>query len=258
MNDFIIMAEHHFDYPEEVYNTVSAEQVLPLLFDSYKPSSILDVGCGNGSWLLVAEKLGVNDFLGIDIQSQDRNKPMLANEKFRVVNLEEPINLSRKFDMALCLEVAEHLAEKDAALLIENLIRHSDLIVFSAAIPRQGGNLHLNEQEPAYWQQLFNQRGFNTYDEIRPQIWQNEKVQWWYRQNIFIAQRSTVPAAKPSANIHYLVHPAHYREKEENRQMLAHNKFDLTKAVSEWKERDQSIIYPLRRAVRLMLSGKKS
>jgi 2-polyprenyl-3-methyl-5-hydroxy-6-metoxy-1,4-benzoquinol methylase len=252
------MAEHHFDYPEEVYNTVSAEQVLPLLFDRYKPSSILDVGCGNGSWLLVAEKLGVIDFLGVDIQSQDRDKPMLSDEKFRVVNLEEPFDLNRKFDIVLCLEVAEHLAEKDAAQLIENLIRHSDLIVFSAAIPRQGGHLHLNEQEPAYWQQLFNHRGFNTYDEIRPQIWQNEKVQWWYRQNIFIAQRSTVPATKPSASIHYLVHPAHYLEKEEYRKMQAGIIYNLTKDLSNWKDRDQSIIYHLRRAIRLILSGKKS
>jgi len=252
------MAEHHFDYPEEVYNTVSAEQVLPLLFDRYKPSSILDVGCGNGSWLLVAEKMGISDFLGVDIQSQDNDKPMLPNEKFRVVNLEEPFDLNRKYDMVLCLEVAEHLSEKYATLLIENLVRHSDLIVFSAAIPRQGGHLHINEQEPAYWQKLFNQKGFNTYDEIRPQIWQNEKVQWWYRQNIFIAQRASVPAAKPSANIHYLVHPVNYLEKEDNRQMLADNKLDLTKAVSEWKERDQSIIYHLRRAIRLFLSGKKS
>ncbi|MGL6268528.1 MAG: hypothetical protein ACRC2O_11420, partial [Chitinophagaceae bacterium] len=97
-----------------------------------------------------------------------------------------------------------------------------------------------------------------TYDDIRPRIWQNEKVQWWYRQNIFIAQRATVPAAMPSTNIHFLVHPAHYLEKEKYRQMQAGIIYNLTNDVSNWEERDQSIIYHLRRAIRLILSGKKT
>jgi 2-polyprenyl-3-methyl-5-hydroxy-6-metoxy-1,4-benzoquinol methylase len=252
----MVNAAQHFEYPEQYYNSQSAEQVLPVLFSKKKPASLLDVGCGNGSWLKVAEKLGITDLKGIDAQEQLPGEWPLPADKFELVNLQEPFDLNRKFDMVLCLEVAEHLPEKDASNLIESLTKHSDLIVFSAAIPRQGGYMHINEQAPAYWQKLFNQSGFNTYDDIRPVIWNNEKIFWWYRQNIFIAERAGVSGGRPSENILYLVHPDNYIEKDNNRQMLADNKADLIINNNYWKQVDQSIEYHLRRVARLIISGK--
>ena len=52
------------------------------------------------------------------------------------LNLGEYVSLGERFDLALCLEgFAEHLAEEDVGQLVGNLVRHSDVVVFSAAIP---------------------------------------------------------------------------------------------------------------------------
>jgi SAM-dependent methyltransferase len=221
----------NFDYPEEYYNTRSAEQVLPIVFDMYKPASILDVGCGNGTWLEVAGKLGVTDIMGIDLQSRESGKWPLGSDKFASINLQQPFDLLRKFDMILCLEVAEHLPEKAAYLFIDSLVQHSDFIVFSAAIPGQEGDHHIHLCEPAYWQQLFNLRGYKTYDCIRPRIWDNDAVFWWYRQNIFIAQREKDAEEIIPEKIHYLIHPELYFEKMDKINRLENERDSLEKTL---------------------------
>src|SRR4030095_994199 len=73
------------------------------------------------------------------------------------------------------------------------------------------GQGHLNEQLPGYWQLLFQKYGFDFYDVIRPIFWKNEKVKWYYRQNMFIASKNKLPdiaAAAPSINTY--IHPGHY------------------------------------------------
>lgn len=251
------LPEKHFEYPELYYNTQSAEQVMPILMEKFNPASLLDVGCGNGSWMQVAAKLGMVDMLGIDAQGPEQEKWPLKINQFQPVNLQEPFDLKRRFDMVLCLEVAEHLPDESAAVLIECLVRHSDLIIFSAAIPRQGGYMHINEQPPGYWQKFFNQLGYHTYDDIRPLIWDNEKIHWWYRQNIFIAQKATISQGRPNENILFLVHPSNYLEKESNRQMLADNKADLILKVNDWMHKDQSKEFHFRRFCRLMINSIK-
>jgi SAM-dependent methyltransferase len=243
------MTEKPFTYPDQDYNTHSAEQVLPLLISTYHPGSVLDVGCGNGTWLLAAEKLGISDLMGIDVQEQMPGSWLLEKEIFRLVNLQEPFELNRKFDMILCLEVAEHLSNTSASVFIESLINHADLIVFSAAIPGQGGDRHINEKEPSYWQDLFNKRGYNTYDELRPRIWENDKVLWWYRQNIFIAERKSVSKGRNSEDIPYLVHPDHYQEKEEKMAALENNM--LTE-----KQKKRSFFFHLKQAGKSIFQRK--
>ena len=125
---------------------------------------------------------------------------------FRVVDLSKPWTLARKFDVALCLEVAEHLDERSSRLLIETLTSHSDEIVFSAACPRQRGQHHVNCQWPAYWQELFNACGFSCSDAIRWRIWNETDVDVWYRQNIFVANRDA-PGAGKEERLRAVVHP---------------------------------------------------
>jgi hypothetical protein len=100
------------------------------------------------------------------------------------------------------LEVAEHLPESSADTFIESLVAHGDVILFSAAVPGQGGQHHINEQWPEYWQQKFAKHGFYFHDTIRPLIWNNEKVNWWYRQNIFIINRIRDNAAQALSKVH--------------------------------------------------------
>jgi hypothetical protein len=78
------------------------------------------------------------------------------------------------------------LPEESAELFIKSLIKASDIILFSAAIPFQGGTNHVNEQWPEYWNAIFNQNGYIAIDYLRKKIWSEGKVIWWYSQNIML------------------------------------------------------------------------
>jgi hypothetical protein len=86
----------------------------------------------------------------------------------------------------MSLEVAEHLPEASSKKFIESLTRLSDFILFSAAIPFQTGENHINEQWPCYWDSLFRQHGFTAVDALRKKIWHDPNVGFWYRQNIML------------------------------------------------------------------------
>jgi hypothetical protein len=160
--------------------------VIPILFADGVPKSLLDVGCGTGTWAKAVRDNGVADTLGIDGNALSPTA-FISQSDFKLVDFTTSWNLGRCFDMALCLEVAEHLDEQYASLLVECLTRHADKIVFSAACPGQGGQHHVNCQWPEYWQQRFNTFGYACVDSIRPNIWTDHRIAPWYRQNMFVA-----------------------------------------------------------------------
>jgi SAM-dependent methyltransferase len=179
-----------FDYNPDIYNTVSATQIVPILIDKFNPSSVIDIGCGNAAWLKVFIDYGITDVLGVDGAWALEDELKIPPERVLTFNIEHALHLQRKFDLTLCLETAEHLDEHFATVLIKTLVDHSDLIVFSAAIPGQPGDRHINLKEPAYWSKMFKDHGYHTYDMIRPLIWDNNSIHWWYRQNIFVASKN--------------------------------------------------------------------
>src|SRR6187431_869231 len=96
-------------HTENVHNTQSANEVLPFILEMFTPKSILDVGCGIGTWLTVAHKLGVEDICGLDTPFVNKDQMHIAEKHFIPTDLSKPFNIGRKFDLAICLEVAEHL-----------------------------------------------------------------------------------------------------------------------------------------------------
>jgi SAM-dependent methyltransferase len=166
------------------------------------PASVLDVGCGTGTWLKAFEEQGIADYLGVDGNYVDRTMLRIPEKNFVAIDITKPFDLSRKFDLVLSLEVAEHLPPSVADTFVSTLVRHGTAILFSCAIPGQGGQNHLNEQWPAYWSKKFAAYGYYFHDSIRPMIWDNEKVEWWYRQNIFLVTQQKSEALPLS-----LVHP---------------------------------------------------
>jgi SAM-dependent methyltransferase len=176
-----------------------------VLFERRRPISLLDVGCGTGTWLFVAQMLGIDDIVGVDGVEIAADRLLMPAEAFRVVDLTTPWTLARKFDIALCLEVAEHLDPHAGRLLVETLTAHADEIVFSAACPGQPGQHHVNCQWPVYWQRLFNGYGFACSDAIRWKIWNDPDVDVWYRQNMFVARRDA--AAGTEERLKAVIHP---------------------------------------------------
>jgi SAM-dependent methyltransferase len=170
----------------------SASVVLPIVRKIVDPRSVLDVGCGVGTWLAEWVSQGVTDVVGLDGDYVDRAMLQIASDKFVPTNLQVGFSLGRKFDLVESLEVAEHLDEAYADLFVKSLTSHGDVILFSAAIPGQGGRHHVNEQWPSYWIGKFAEAGFKSYDALRPLIWTDRRVARWYRQNILIFAKERV------------------------------------------------------------------
>ncbi|MBZ8179983.1 Wzt carbohydrate-binding domain-containing protein [Oscillatoria salina] len=164
----------------------SAREIVPLLLDLIQPQTVVDVGCGDGTWLSVFAENGITEYLGIDGDYLKPEMLQISPEKFLAKDLKQPLHLDKTFDLVLSLEVAEHLPESDAEIFIDSLTKLGEIIVFSAAIPYQGGTEHLNEQWADYWLKLFQQRGFQVIDCLRRKIWDNPRIEPWYAQNLLV------------------------------------------------------------------------
>ena len=157
-----------------------------MIIAAVQPNTVIDVGCGVGTWLAVLAENGVADVWGIDGDYVDRALLQIPEERFLPHDLTKPVHLERRFDLVLSLEVAEHLPADSAPTLIDSLVSLGPVILFSAAIPYQGGTHHVNEQWPEYWARHFAARGYVPVDCVRRQIWQLDDVQWCYAQNILL------------------------------------------------------------------------
>lgn len=164
----------------------SAERVVPIVLDLVRPQSVVDVGCGVGAWLSVFKKNGVIRTLGVDGDYVDRRMLEIPAKEFLPSDLTRPLRLDEDFDLAVSLEVGEHLPPQSAAGYVESLTRLAPVVLFSAAIPHQGGIGHLNEQWPDYWRDHFARHGYDPIDCIRRRIWSDPQVQWWYAQDILL------------------------------------------------------------------------
>lgn len=178
-----------YDHSRNPHTLKGPRTAIPLMFADAKPRSLLDVGCGLGTWLNATLEFGVRDIFGVDGVGIPREQLLFPAERFRQYDLTAPWNLGRRFDVALCLEVGEHLDESCAATLVNSIAAHADLVYFSAACPGQPGQHHVNCQWPAYWQALFNKQGFVCSDAVRWKIWDNKNIEYWYRQNLFSARK---------------------------------------------------------------------
>jgi SAM-dependent methyltransferase len=164
----------------------SARRVVPLVLELTDPRSVIDIGCGNGDWLATFAELGVTDLLGVEGPGSDPSLASIPRSQLLIHDLTEPLHLERGFDLAVCLEVGEHLAAEAAPGLVTSLVGLSAIVLFSAAIPGQGGHHHVNEQWPDYWEALFAEHGYVAVDCIRGAIWDDMGVDVWYRQNTLL------------------------------------------------------------------------
>jgi Methyltransferase domain len=164
----------------------AARRVLPLIFDLVSPKSMVDLGCGDGSWLSVASALGVDEVLGVDGPWVEPSTRKIPEDRFLAVDLSEPFSLTGRFDMAMSLEVAEHIPSDLAGSFVEQLTTSAPVVLFGAAVPGQGGTNHVNERWADHWVDLFADRGFRVIDLVRPALWDDEAVEAWYVQNTFV------------------------------------------------------------------------
>src|SRR5271165_995678 len=197
-----------------IQNHYAATILFNILDRLLRIDSLLDLGCGIGTWMEAALIKPGREIVGIDLETFAPNELLVPASAIINATLDQPIDLHRRFDIVLCLETAEHIEPEGAAAVVSNCVRHSDVILFSAAIPGQGGLHHVNEQPPEYWQRLFDQAGYDVLDIIRPLIWYHTGIPAWYRQNmlLFVNRKacSTIEFLRSEANkIPIPLHRAH-------------------------------------------------
>ena len=195
----------------------AARVILGLLLPLLPPvESAIDIGCGVGTWLSVLKENGAGNILGIDGPWVDKKSLVIPPESLITRDLSGPMEITQKFDLAISLELAEHLHPEFASNFIASLTKLADFVLFSAAIPFQGGRNHFNQQWPEYWANLFKKLGYHSFDVIRHQIWNEEHIPVHYRQNIILyIKESRIPDTHLEKQAHddlplALVHPHHY------------------------------------------------
>lgn len=182
----VVLYNSDFYENNVVWGSTSAKILVPLIVNLFNPHSVVDFGCGTGAWLREYVKNGVSDIRGYDGDYVLDNKLLIDERFFFPCNLEDELNIDRKFDLAMSLEVAEHLPEVSADSFVNKLTLASSLIVFSAAVPGQGGIGHVNEQWTRYWSNKFIKQGYTPIDILRKKIIGLTQIRPYYRSNIMI------------------------------------------------------------------------
>lgn len=163
----------------------SALAIVDLILQYISPMSVVDVGCGTGRFLEEFKKRGVDTILGLDGPA---TKAVFEPDEscFLAVDLNQPTKLNRHFDLALCLEVVEHLPAESADQVVRQLTSLAPFVLFSAAHPGQGGQGHVNERWPVYWHQRFSQHDYVALDILRGPLCDHRLVLDCYRKNLVL------------------------------------------------------------------------
>jgi SAM-dependent methyltransferase len=199
---------------------VSCTKIAVTVTHALHPGSVVDIGCGSGALLRAFQEQGCNIIFGVEGPWLDPASLVIPRKQFQHADLQKPLNLGKRFDVACSLEVAEHLPAACANVLIETLVQLSPCIIFSAAIPGQGGLHHVHERWPSYWARLFREKGYVAVDFLRPRLWTNKDIYWWYRQNTICFWDQTlklpdelIPCLTADLEKLDLVHPENYLAK---------------------------------------------
>ncbi len=171
------------------------KSLLQPLVANVRPRSAIDLGTGAGTWLAAVKELGATRVLGLDGPWASRDNLVIRDDEFRIVDFEAGLPNVGRFDLAICLEVLEHISPAAAQRSVDWLCERSDVILFSAAIPEQGGMHHINEAWQSDWAAKFATHGYLAYDIIRPIVWRDDAIPWWYRQNCVVYALPDVASA---------------------------------------------------------------
>jgi len=239
--------KHNF-YKDRHQSTIdAANTVLSLVIDALpEVNSAVDFGCGVGTWLSVLKEKGVEDILGLEGPWVEHELLKIPQDSLKQVNFEEGVTLDKKYDLAISLEVAEHLKPQTAKSFVQSITKASDFVLFSAAIPFQGGTNHINEQWPEYWVALFAEQGYALLDFVRMKTWNDSSIPVWYRQNalMFVKQERVDEVKQPDlTGLTFpvsVVHPDTYLSKMNKMYSIKGSLKLFPRAIGKWLKKKLS------------------
>lgn len=183
---------------EKITAVTSAQEIVPYILKLFpKTTSVVDVGCATGTWLKVFAEHGIKDIRGIDGSWVARSSLLIPTNQFQEYNLGKKYIADRQFDLVISLEVAEHIEAKKADNFIDTLTSLGTVVIFSAAIPNQGGTLHVNEQYQSWWARKFEKRGYVPFDVFRLRFNHDERCRIEYAQNMILYVKEDVIGQYP-------------------------------------------------------------
>lgn len=170
-----------------------SKAIAKVCYDKFHPQSVIDVGCGQGFLLHRFKKRNIR-IRGIEGSSYAIANSVIDSNYITKHDLRKPFSVGEKFDLCFCLEVAEHLPEAYATVLISTLTSLSNLIVFSAAAPGQGGTNHINEKPKRYWIGRFDKKSFGFLKELTEELQQafrreGDKIPAYLCNNVMVFSR---------------------------------------------------------------------
>jgi SAM-dependent methyltransferase len=190
----------------------TAIRVLGILLNMFKIRSIADIGCGSGQWLIEAHRLNIRTLTGVDGPWVDVTEMNELGINFLVSDLANDFAKCGPHDLCISLEVAEHLPASKAQYFVDYLCSLSGTVLFSAAIPGQEGEGHINLQWQSYWADRFKANNYLPLDIIRSLIWADQEIPWWYRQNMILYTCNMPTKNGTEPGIIDIVHPCNYMD----------------------------------------------
>ena len=161
-------------------------KILEALHKYYNFESVADFGCGKAGWLTVAKSMGVTKVHGYDIPEIDISQREIGENEFTPIDLSKRHSFNQEFDLAISTEVAEHIPLSGVKNFIGNLVEAAPVVLFSAALPYQGGMGHVNENWIEYWHCFFQERDYHCFDCFRDKLWHDPSIPYYYRQNLLL------------------------------------------------------------------------
>lgn len=182
------MEQSSYKFKNSILRTYNAAQkIAPIISESIGiPKSIVDLGGGAGAFLKAFKELGTKEVVCIDHPSIKTEDLLINQDEFIPCNLNKQLPSPIKSELAISTEFAEHVSQARSKSIVDFLTNCSDIILFSSAIPGQGGIEHINEQRPSFWRNLFQARGYEQVDNIRQKIIFDRSIPFWFRQNLFL------------------------------------------------------------------------
>lgn len=169
--------------------TEEAHAVAEILYEEYEPDSVIDFGCGLGRYLTGFQAHGATVH-GVEGFSEARDHVEIPIDALTIHDLREPLELDDRYDLALCIETAEHIPSRFDDILVDTLTAAAPRVVFTAAPPEHGGTHHVNEAPREYWIEKFQSNGFSyaadETDRLQESIRSEVDTAEWVADRLFI------------------------------------------------------------------------